>query len=126
MYFLCFQKSRPTSDEPLIHVQCHPCCPQIAVMTTSLCQTSSDTEPYHPFASLDNYIFTNNCVCNNLKAEVINIFLEQHYRIPNSPITLKNANQMYKILDHPTSLSTKGRIFLSSLCCSMYLLLYIS
>jgi len=89
------------------------------VSTTSLSQVS-DTVPHHPFSSLEDFIFANNCIHNHVKAEAINIFLQLHSRIANSPITFKNAKQMYKILDHATNLSTKARIFPSSPWCAIH------
>src|SRR5260370_14906514 len=110
MTFFC----RSSSDELIIHIECHPCCPQMLVMTTSLLRTSGDIKPYHPFSSLEDFLFTDNCLQNHVKAEAINLFLQQHSQIPNSPITLKNVKQMYRILNYATSLSTKVRIFPSS------------
>src|SRR5258708_21480306 len=101
------------SSESITRIESHPQCPQTPVSTTSLSQVS-DTTPYHPFSSLEDFIFANTCICNHVKAEVIDTFLQQHSRIANSPITFKNEKQMYRILDHATNLSIQARTFPSS------------
>src|SRR5258708_27644798 len=107
------------SSESVTHIESLPQCPQTPVSTTSLSQVS-DTAPYHPFSSLEDFIFANTCIRNHVKAKVIDTFLQQHSRITNSPITFKNAKQMYRILDHATNLSTKVRTFHSSPQCAAH------
>src|SRR5260221_4588444 len=101
---------RPSSNESSIHIEHHPHSPQIP----------GNTEPYHPFFSLEDFRFTDACVQNHVKAEVIDILLDQHSRIPNSSITLKNAKQMYGILDSACNLSLKVRMFSSSPWCAIH------
>src|SRR5258708_10420510 len=104
---------RPSSNESPICIECHPRSPQMPVTAISLPQIPGDAEPYHPFFSLEDFRFTDACIQNHVKAEVIDILLDQHSRIPNSPITLKNAKQMYGILDSACNLSLKVRMFSS-------------
>ncbi|KAF8341590.1 uncharacterized protein EI90DRAFT_3116687 [Cantharellus anzutake] len=96
------------SEDSWIRVECHPRCPEMLDATSRLSQISSDMEPYHLFTSLEDFIFADNCVRNLVKAEAIDIFLQQHAQIPNSPITLKNSKQMFNILDHAER-ENKGR-----------------
>src|SRR5258705_13259995 len=111
--------SRPPSNESSIRIECHPCSPQTPVTAISLPQIPGNVELYHPFFSLEDFRFTDACIRNHVKAEVIDILLDQHSRIPNSPITLKNAKQMYGILDSACNLSLKVRMFSSSPWCAI-------
>src|SRR5258706_3712226 len=111
---------RPSSNESSNHIEHHPRSPQMPVTAISLPQIPGNTKLYHPFFSLEDFRFTDACIRNHVKAEVINILLDQHSRIPNSPITLKNVKQMYGILDSACNLLLKVRMFSSSPWCAIH------
>ncbi|KAF8316204.1 uncharacterized protein EI90DRAFT_3293745 [Cantharellus anzutake] len=93
--------THPNLDAVKIFVRTHP----KARMATSLLLSAAPTpvmsnfEAFHPFATKEDLEFTDICIRNNIKNE-------QHARIPNSPITLKNHRELFQILDQASNAST--------------------
>ncbi|KAF8334902.1 uncharacterized protein EI90DRAFT_3120717 [Cantharellus anzutake] len=100
--------THPNLDAIKIFVRTHP----KAWMATSLLLSAAPTpvmsnfEAFHPLATKEDLEFMDICIRNNIKNEVIDSLLQQHARIPNSPITLKSHQELFQILDRASNAST--------------------
>ncbi|KAF8315986.1 uncharacterized protein EI90DRAFT_3134822 [Cantharellus anzutake] len=89
----------PADPDLKIFVRPHPKTQMPVLFSSAPTPVTSDIEPYRPFSTKEDFEFADICVRNNVKNEVIDSLLQQHARIPTSPITLKNHQELFQILD---------------------------